>query len=163
YVKSQGKTEVPLNEELKVELGKSNNSYYEKEFYKTISQFCSVHQTFEAKRNVPFSTIFADDNELSQLQYEFDCVLYEKRWFSRTPIPKIVIEINGGEHFGNKAREAADRRKSEICNKKNITFLMIPNTFVKSYEQLREIILSSKDLANTQLSLLDEMEKNGTF
>ena len=55
YVKSQGKTEVPLNEELKVELGKSNNSYYEKEFYKTISQFCSVHQTFEAKRNVPFS------------------------------------------------------------------------------------------------------------
>ena len=40
---------------------------------------------------------------------------------------------------------------------------MIPNTFVKSYEQLREIILSSKDLANTQLSLLDEMEKNGTF
>jgi len=74
-----------------------------------------------------------------------------------------VIEINGGEHFGNKAREAADKRKSEICNKKNITFLMIPNTFVKSYEQLREIILSSKNLSNTQLSLLDEMEKNGTF
>ncbi len=163
YVKSQGKTEVPLNEELKVELGKSNNSYYEKEFYKTISQFCSVHQTFEAKRNVPFSTFFADDPELNKLQYEFDCVLYEKKWFSRNPIPKIVIEINGGEHFGNKAREVADRRKAEICKQKKIEFLMIPNTFVKSYEQLREIILSSKDAADTQLSLLDEMEKNGTF
>ena len=163
YVKSQGKTEVPLNEELKVELGKSNNSYYEKEFYKTISQFCSVHQTFEAKRNVSFSTFFADDPELNKLQYEFDCVLYEKKWFSRTPIPKIVIEINGGEHFGNKAREVADRRKAEICKQKKIEFLMIPNTFVKSYEQLREIILSSKDAADTQLSLLDELEKNGTL
>lgn len=163
YVKSQGKTEVPLNEELKVELGKSNNSYYEKEFYKTISQFCSVHQTFEAKRNVSFSTFFADDPELNKLQYEFDCVLYEKKWFSRNPIPKIVIEINGGEHFGNKAREVADRRKAEICKQKKIAFLMIPNTFVKSYEQLREIILSSKDTTDTQLSLLDEMEKNGTL
>ena len=162
YVKSQGTTEVPLNEELKVELGKSNNSYYEKEFYKTISQFCSVHQTFEAKRNVPFSTFFADDPELSQLKYEFDCVLYEKKWL-RTPTPKIVIEINGGEHFGNKSREAADKRKADICRQKDIAFLMIPNTFVKSYEQLREIILSSKDVVDTQLSLLDEMERNGTL
>ena len=163
YVKSQGTTNVPLNEMLKVELGKSNNSYYEKEFYKTISQFCSVHQTFEAKRNVAFSTIFADDAELSKLNYEFDCVLYEKRWNARNPVPKIVIEINGGEHFGNKAREAADRRKAAICKEKEIDFLMIPNTFVKSYEQLREIILNSKNAADTQLSLLDALEKNGTF
>jgi len=163
YVKSQGTSNVLLNDALKVELGKSNNSYYEKEFYKTISQFCSVHQTFEAKRNVAFSTIFADDAELSKLKYEFDCVLYEKKWYSRVPVPKIVIEINGGEHFGNKAREAADRRKAAICNEKKIDFLMIPNTFVKSYEQLREIILNSKNVAETQLSLLDEMEKNGTF
>ena len=144
-------------------MGKSNNSYYEKEFYKTISQFCSVHQTFEAKRNVAFSTIFADDAELSKLNYEFDCVLYEKRWNARNPVPKIVIEINGGEHFGNKAREAADRRKAAICKEKEIDFLMIPNTFVKSYEQLREIILNSKNAADTQLSLLDALEKNGTF
>ncbi len=163
YVKSQGTTEVPLNEELKVELGKSNNSYYEREFFKTISQFCSVHQTFEARRNVAFSTFFADDEELSRLNYEFDCVLYEKKWYSRNMTPKIVIEINGGEHFGNKAREAADRRKAEICRQKGIEFLMIPNTFVKSYEQLREIILNSKDAADTQLSLLDEMERNGTL
>ena len=74
-----------------------------------------------------------------------------------------MIEINGGEHFGNKSREAADRRKAEICKRKNIEFLMIPNTFVKSYEQLREFILSSKDTSDTQLSLLDEMEKNGTL
>jgi hypothetical protein len=74
-----------------------------------------------------------------------------------------VIEINGGEHFGNKAREAGDKRKADICKQKNIAFLMIPNTFVKSYEQLREIILSSKDVVDTQLSLLDEMEKNGTL
>lgn len=163
YVKSQGTSEVPLNEDLKVELGKSNNSYYEKEFYKTISQFCSVHQSFEAKRNVPFKDFFADDTELSKLMYEFDCVLYEKKWFSRNPIPKIVIEINGGEHFGNKMREASDRRKAAICKERKITFLMIPNTFVKSYEQLRAIILSSKNVADTQLSLIAEMERNGAI
>lgn len=162
YVKTQGTSEVPLNEDLKVELGKSNNSYYEKEFYKTISHFCSVHQTFEAKRNVPFKDIFSDDVELSQMKYEFDCVLYEKKWFSRVPVPKIVIEINGGEHFGNKAREAADRRKAAICKQKKIDFLMIPNTFVKSYEQLRTIILNSKNVGETQLSLLDELEMDGT-
>lgn len=163
YVKSQGMTQVPLNEELKIELGKSNNSYYEKEFYKTISHFCSVHQTFESRRNVPFSTFFEEDPELRELKYEFDCVLYEKKWYSRNLTPKIVIEINGGEHFGNKDRERSDRRKAEICREKDIEFLMIPNTFVKSYEQLREIILRSKSVADTQLSLLDEMEMNGTF
>lgn len=159
YVKSNGTSEVLLNESLKIELGKSNNSYYEKEFYKTISQFCSVNPTFEVKRNVAFKDIFADDDELRTSKCEFDCVLYEKRLFRKNP--KIVIEINGGEHFGDKKREESDRKKASICKSKGIVFLMIPNTFVKSYEQLREIIINSKNIADTQMSLFEELEKNG--
>lgn len=153
YVKSNGKSEVPLSEALEIVIGKSNNSYYEKEFYKTISHFCSVNKTFEAERNVSFSKIFANDNELKKLKSEFDCVLYKKSFYGK--IPKIVIEINGGEHFGDKKREMADKRKAEICQKKGIELIMIPNTFVKSYEQLREIIIKSKNRNDTQLSLFD--------
>ena len=144
---------MPLSEALEIVIGKSNNSYYEKEFYKTISHFCSVNKTFEAERNVSFSKIFANDNELKKLKSEFDCVLYKKSFYGK--IPKIVIEINGGEHFGDKKREMADKRKAEICQKKGIELIMIPNTFVKSYEQLREIIIKSKNRNDTQLSLFD--------
>ena len=49
----------------------------------------------------------------------------------------------------------ADKRKAEICQKKGIELIMIPNTFVKSYEQLREIIIKSKNRNDTQLSLFD--------
>lgn len=155
YVKSNGKADVTLNEAVKVELGKSNNSYYEKEFFKTISQFCSVNSTFEVKRNVPFSVIFADDKELKNLNYEFDCVLYDKKWFKT--VPRIAIEINGGEHCGNKTKEKADMRKKEVCEKKGIVLLMISNSFVKSYEQLRTLIINSKGVYDSQTSMFNYM------
>lgn len=156
YVKSNGCIHVPPSP--KVEIGKSNGSINEDEFYKTIAHFCSVHSYFEAQRNVPFSKIFADDVKLSNDKHEFDCVLYSKTRFFNRLIPEIVIEINGGEHFGNKLREQAERYKQEICKKKNIHFFMIPNSMVKEYEHLRNIILASKKIDNTQASLFIEEE-----
>lgn len=150
YVKSNGKISVPENETLKIEIGKSNGSFYEDEFYKTISHFCTVNTSFEVKRNVSFSEFFSDDEELRALDSEFDCVLYEKK--RGHLYPKIVIEINGGEHFGDKSREKSDTRKKNICEEKGWKCLMIPNLFVKSYEQLSKIIKESKDIVDTQAS-----------
>lgn len=150
YVRSNGKTRVPLNEALKIEIGKSNNSRYEAHFYKTIAQFCSVHDTFKAERNVGFSKIFKDDELLGKSGREFDCVLYERSPYGF--IPKIVIEINGGEHYASRERRESDIHKMRICKERGIEFLMIPNTFVKSYNELKAIILKSKDARDIQTS-----------
>lgn len=157
YVKSKGCIQVPASP--KVEIGKSNGSVNEDEFYKTVTHFCSVHSSFEARRNVPFNKIFADDEILNKSQSEFDCVLYSKtRLFNRL-VPEIAIEINGGEHFGDKVREQADKRKIEICKKKHIHFIMIPNSMVKEYEHLRTILLASKKINDTQTNIFtDDMQ-----
>lgn len=152
YVKNKGEYLVTpsINS---ISIGKSNNSKAEDEFYKTISQFCSTNKNFEAERNVSFSKIFENDPILSKTKYEFDLVLYEKHIFSRKVA--IVIEINGGEHFGIKSREKSDQLKREICAKNNWKFISIPNTFVKSYEEIREIILSTKGEEYKQMTLFD--------
>ena len=74
---------------------------------------------------------------------EFDMVLYETSFFGKKP--RIVFEINGGEHFGASDRERSDRAKMEICNKKGIKIIFIPNSFVKNYEYIVDIIISSKN------------------
>ncbi|MBR3980108.1 MAG: hypothetical protein IKJ98_02985 [Bacteroidales bacterium] len=159
YVKSNGKISIPMNESVKIEIGKSNGSIYENEFYTTISHFCSVHTSFEVKRNVAYSKIFSDDDDLCKQKSEFDCVLYEKKLGKL--IPKIVIEINGGEHFGDRNREIADTKKRQLCHERGLQFLMISNTFVKSYEQLRKIIINSKKIVDTQKSFnFDDLEDN---
>ena len=124
-------------------------------FYETISHFCSTHKYFEVKRNVSFKEIFSDDPVLSKSQKEFDIVLYEVKW-PIPPKPKIVIEINGGDHFGNRGREKNDIEKIEICKKKKIGHITIDNSFVKSYEYIRDIIIGSKNKRATQLTL-DEL------
>ena len=59
--------------------------------------------------------------------------------------PCIVFEINGGEHFGSLNREQSDRAKMEICKKMGIKIIFIPNSFVKNYEYIVDIIISSKN------------------
>ena len=124
-------------------------------FYETISHFCSTHKYFEAKRNVGFNVIFKDDPVLNKSKKEFDIVLYEVKW-PIPPKPKIVIEINGGDHFGNRRREINDVEKIEVCKKKQIKHITIDNSFVKSYEYIRDIIIGSKNKKATQLTL-DEL------
>lgn len=152
YVKSKGEYIIApsINS---ISIGKSNNSKAEDEFYKTISQFCSIHKFFDAERNVPFSKIFKDDPILSKSKMEFDLVLYQKKF----PIKKvdIVIEINGGEHFGNASREKVDKLKREICQKNKWKFVSIPNSIVKSYEEIRELILSLKGKEFEQMTLFN--------
>lgn len=154
YVKNNGMIEISPSLLNNISIGKSNGSKAEDEFYKTISHFCSTNINFEVERNVSFRKIFKNDPILSKSKKEFDLVLYEKQFF--TSKVSIVIEINGGEHFGNYNREKSDAEKREICKKQGWKFLSIPNSFVKSYEEIREIILSTKGKEYEQLKLFDD-------
>ena len=151
YISNNGNTEVPPNESYTIQVGSSNGSKNEDIFFKTISHFCSVNNVFQAKRNVKLATLFHDDPILSKSKLEFDVVLYEV--VDTTLIPRIVIELQGGEHFGNIDRERCDTRKSQICKEKGIYLLEIPNSFAKSYETIKELILTSCGLHVEQLEL----------
>ena len=151
YISSNGNIEVPPNESYSIQIGSSNGSKNEDMFYKTISHFCSVNNTFQAKRNVKISTLFPNDEELSKSKLEFDVVLYQIDDIRL--IPKVAIELQGGEHFGNIDREKCDTRKSELCKEKDIILLEIPNSFAKSYETIKELILTSCGIEIEQLEL----------
>lgn len=159
YVAENGNITVPPNESIKIEIGKSNGSKYEDEFYKTISQFCSVHSSFDVDRNVKIDKIKVKNPLSYAKELEFDCVLYEKKW-PYYKVPKIAIEVNGGEHFGNARREYNDSIKRKFCKENDITFLIIPNSMVKSYGYIAQLIDKSKNKKSFQMSLFDETQEN---
>ena len=155
YAKNNGKIEVPPNESVKIEIGKSNASIAEDEFFKTVSHFCTCHKTYEAERNVKLSKVIKNGIIPSLERMEFDLVLYEKTFYgSKKPV--IAFEVNGGEHFGVAAREISDRKKMDICKNNGIKLVTINNSFVKAYENIADIIMSSKNKATSiQQSLFD--------
>ena len=74
--------------------------------------------------------------------------------FNKTPL--IAFEINGSEHIGNALRENLDNRKRKIAKEKGLKIITIPNDFVKSYDELIQILkitLNKKEYE--QLSLFD--------
>ena len=151
YVAYNGETEVYPNESHTIQIGNSNGSVNEDKFFITISHFCSVNKTFQAKRNIKLTTLFSNDPILSKSKLEFDVVIYTID--DTKLIPKIAIELQGGEHYGNIDREKSDARKSQICQEKGIILLEIPNSFIKSYETIKELILSSCGQKVEQLEL----------
>ena len=153
YVKEDGKVILPPNENLKIEIGKSNNSKNEAIFFKTIAHFCSTNPEYEVKRNVPAKTIFSSSFDAEVFNKEFDLVIYQKQWNSF--IPKIVIELNGGEHLNNPLREKSDNIKMKTCKRNKIAFLMIDNSFIKSYEYIKDLIMISKNKNTMQLTIDD--------
>ncbi len=155
YAKNNGKIEIPPNEFVKIEIGKSNGSIAEDEFFKTISHFCSCNKTFDAERNVKPSKVIKNGISPVFNNMEFDLVLYEKTFFAKKPV--IAFEVNGGEHNGKGATEISDKRKMDICKINGVKLIFIPNSFVKAYEYISDIILSAKNKSMTiQQSLFDE-------
>lgn len=155
YAKSNGKVDIPENESVKIEIGKSNGSKAEDEFFETISHFCSCYRHFDRERNVKLGKLFGSDCPSGVTNKEFDMVLYKKVFINRVPV--VAFEVNGGEHLGNYDRERSDRIKAAICKKKGIKLVFIPNTFVKSYEYIADIILSCKTPNKPiQMTLFDE-------
>lgn len=154
YAKNNGNIVVAQNESIKIEIGKSNGSIAEDEFFKTISHFCSCNKNFDAERNIKINKIIKKAYTTNFDNMEFDLVLYEKTFFGKKPV--IAFEVNGGEHFGVIAREMSDKKKMDICQRNGIKLIFIPNSFVKAYEYIADIILSSKNKTTAiQLSLFD--------
>ena len=151
YVADNGQSEVLPNESYTIQIGNSNGSKSEDMFFQTLSHFCSVNNIFQAKRNVKLNYMFPNDPIIAKSRLEFDIVLYQIEGINL--IPKIAIELQGGEHFGNIDREKCDARKSQICKEKGITLLEIPNSFAKSYETIKELILTSCGQKFEQLEL----------
>ena len=151
YVANNGKSEVLPNKSYTIQIGNSNGSKSEDMFFQTLSHFCSVNNIFQAKRNVKLNTMFPNDPIITKSKFEFDVVLYQIE--ETDLIPKIAIELQGGEHFGNIDREKCDTRKSQICKEKGIILLEIPNSFAKSYETIKELILTSCGQKIEQLEL----------
>lgn len=143
YATNNGKIIVPKNESVKLEIGLSNGSKFEDEFYETISHFCTCHKYFAAERNVKINKLFKNDPYLANNEQEFDLVLYNQGMFKKTP--EIAFETNGGEHLGSVSRERSDNKKMEICKSKGIKLIFIPNSYVKAYEYIASIIMSLKD------------------
>lgn len=151
YCQLNGKMTVPMNESFKIEIGKSNGSKNEDEFFKTISQYCTINKEFKVDRNVKFKEIF-NDSILKKENKEFDIVLFDSKWPYE---PRIVIELNGGEHFKNYQREQSDKRKMEVCKRRGLKLLIIDNSFIKSYEYISKLIEGTSSNKAMQTSLLD--------
>lgn len=152
YAISDGNIIVPPNDSIKIEIGKSNGSENESIFFKTLSHFCSTHKHFDCEKNVSLKNLFKDDPILKHSKKEFDFVLYETQMF-KPKKPVIVIELNGGEHFGNRNREKSDVYKMKVCKEHNISFLIIDNSFIKSYEYIRDLLNTVKSKKVMQLTL----------
>lgn len=154
YAYEKGTKIVNIPENPQVEIGYSNGSVFENEFFKTISQYVTTNKKLEVSRNVLVKDLFPRDSMLQKSNQEFDCVLYAKTLFNKTPL--IAFEINGSEHIGNALRENLDNRKRKIAKEKGLKIITIPNDFVKSYDELIQILkitLNKKEYE--QLSLFD--------
>ena len=151
YIRSNGNVEIEPNESKTIQIGSSNGSLNEDIFFETISHFCTIYNYFQVKRNVKLSTLFNSDPILKQSRLEFDIVLYSIE--NNRQIPKIAIELQGGEHFGDYNREKCDARKVQICKEKNIKLIAIPNSYVKAYETVKQLILTSCGQQIEQLTL----------
>ncbi|MBR6133635.1 MAG: DNA helicase [Bacilli bacterium] len=152
YIIHNGNTEVLPNESYTIQIGKSNGSKNEDEFFKTISHFCSINNNFKVFRNIKFSALFSNDPILKNSKLEFDVVLYRIDKYENI-YPEVAIELQGGEHLGNVDRERCDNRKVRVCKEMGIKLLMIPNSFIKSYETIKELILQSCGEQIEQLEL----------
>jgi len=159
YIKKNGNISVSQSKINKIEIGLSNNSVCENEFFETITHFCSVYRKFSVKRNQAVSKVLnsISDEELKSYftKAEFDLVLYLKNIFGKTE-PRLAIELNGGEHYISKSKSAInDKKKMQICQNSGITYLSLPNSYSKSYETISNLIFKLNGESDEEYSLFD--------
>ena len=127
----------------------SNNSEYEKQFFKTLSQVLSVVGGFRIERNVPMKKVFPNYESVFKSYYEkseFDIVLW--RLGDKYKMPLLVIELDGDEHYVNSATRERDNKKEMLCKEHRIHLFRLPNSFASHYMFVKEYIecISGDDL-----------------
>lgn len=134
YVQKNGTTEIQKSATNRFTIGFSNDSKFEDEFYKTMSQYCTIHGS-RFERNVKVKDVFPEEiNNAEVNKKEFDGVLYQGQ------TPKVVFEINGAEHNKNKKRITSDKIKMQLLQEKGVKKIVIPNQYVKHYEFIGELL-----------------------
>lgn len=146
YVKENGNITVSKSTVNKIEIGLSNGSECENELFETMTHFCSVYKRFTVRRNQAVNKVLTDIDDKDLKHYfnkaEFDLVLYSKSLNGKTK-PHLVLELNGGEHYISRSVSALnDKKKMEICEKKGIKYIAIPNAYSKSYETISSLIFA---------------------
>jgi very-short-patch-repair endonuclease len=68
---------------------------------------------------------------------EFDFVIFEKA----SGRPLIVFEVDGPEHINNYRTIRNDRKKEDICRRRNVKLIRVPNENVRRYNLIKNILL----------------------
>lgn len=152
YCGAKGKVDVIPPSYENAEIGKSNGSLTEDEFYKTIAHIVSVRGNISVVRNVPIKDVLGEEYK-GDLR-EFDSVIYAKNLFSPKK-PIFAFEFDGGEHYKDVNRMKSDKKKAKDCRAKGLRLIRIPNSYCKDYEFLKILIEDySKDVSEgEQLTL----------
>lgn len=159
YIKQNGNISVSQSKVNKIEIGLSNGSECEKEFFETITHFCSVYRKFSVKRNQAvkkvLNSVGSEELQSYFIKAEFDLVLYSKNIFGKTE-PRLVIELNGGEHYISKSKSVInDKKKMQICQNNDIYYLCLPNSYSKSYETISNLIFALNGESDEEYNLFN--------
>lgn len=148
YCESKGEVEVVPPSYQNGEIGKSNGSLSEDEFYKTIAHIVSVKGQLSVTRNVPLKDLLGE--EYNADLREFDSVIYAKTMFSSKK-PIFAFEFDGGEHDKDSRRIAADKEKAKACRESGFKLVRISNSYCKDYEFLKKLIEDyAKDFSSAE-------------
>ncbi len=137
YCSSKGEVDVIPPSYENGEIGKSNGSLSEDEFYKTIAHIVSVRGMVSVTRNVPVKEVLGE--EYQNDEREFDSVIYKKAPLAEKK-PICAFEFDGGEHYRDVKRIKADAKKAKDCKSKGFPLIRIPNSYCKDYEFLKKLI-----------------------
>ncbi|MCK9536608.1 MAG: AAA domain-containing protein [Bacilli bacterium] len=140
YVYNNGNCYVPPKYSADRLFFKQYNTQKEKEFLQTISHMMTTLPAYTVESKVKVSSVFHADN-FDDFDYftkaEFDFVIYDKN----TGYPLLVIEVDGSEHINNYRTRINDAKKEEICRRRKIKIIRIPNENVRRYNTIKKVII----------------------
>ena len=115
----------------------------ERELLKTIQHYRSTNQKFGILVKPKVSDLLVFSNEESELfnygnAAHFDLVLMDNQHR-----PLMAIEVCGPEHYDDPIVIARDKKKAEICSKRNLHLITVLNENVRKYNEIRQIIIDT--------------------
>ena len=142
YVRTNGESKVTDVSAISSALGtRQISSESEQELKLTIEHALSVlNPNCYVKNEISVASIFEGTNVDSSLFYtgRFDLVIFE-RGFNRD-ILKLVIELNGPEHYTNEEVMIRDKKKKAICDEHKIDYLAVSRDCARDYILLKKAI-----------------------
>lgn len=141
YTRSDGNV-ATITPNSKIGNNFSNNSSAEKELYETLRPYFEFNNKYEYKRNYKVSKCLnITDGKYLDYYYkaEFDVVIFKKDAFKNLT-PKLVIELDGGEHICCEKTYKNDRIKEILCGVVRLPILRVPNSLSKDYNNILAIL-----------------------